>query len=270
MENNKSFFETQGILISILGLTGALSIALMIMFKGNTSDAQNRSVSTKDNDTAVLMVTQERLEDLKTEMLTSWQQQAQARGVSTDVPTNFQGIVVSEAKLPPAKKVIALTFDDGPWPNSTAKVLDILQKNRIKGTFFVVGQNVKNYPDLTKRIVADGHTIANHTWHHWYHHMNAQTAAYEVANTTDIIYKTTGVKTSLFRPPGGNMTNGVVAYAKSNKYAVIMWSSDSMDYSRPAVPRLINNIFREAKPGGIVLMHDGGGDRSQTVKALPE
>ncbi|MFM5889141.1 MAG: polysaccharide deacetylase family protein, partial [Dolichospermum sp.] len=124
--------------------------------KGNTSDAQNRSVSTKDNDTAVLMVTQERLEDLKTEMLTSWQQQAQARGVSTDVPTNFQGIVVSEAKLPPGKKVIALTFDDGPWPNSTAKVLDILQKNRIKGTFFVVGQNVKNYPDLTKRIVTDG------------------------------------------------------------------------------------------------------------------
>ncbi|MFM6610168.1 MAG: polysaccharide deacetylase family protein, partial [Dolichospermum sp.] len=98
----------------------------------------------------------------------------------------------------------------------------------------------------------------------------AQVAAAEVANTGDIIYQTTGVKTSLFRPPGGNMTNGVVAYAKSNKYAVIMWSSDSMDYSRPAVPRLINNIFREATPGGIVLMHDGGGDRSQTVKALPD
>ncbi|MBD1212252.1 MAG: polysaccharide deacetylase family protein [Dolichospermum circinale Clear-D4] len=270
MENNKSFFETRGILISILGLTGALSIALMIMFKGNTSDAENPSVSTKGNDTAVLMVTQERLEDLKTEMLTSWQQQAQAKGVSTDVPTNFQGIVVREAKLPAGKKVIALTFDDGPWPNSTAKVLDILQKNRIKGTFFVVGQNVKNYPDLTKRIVADGHTIANHTWHHWYHHMNAQVAAAEVANTGDIIYQTTGVKTSLFRPPGGNMTNGVVAYAKSNKYAVIMWSSDSKDYSRPAVPQLMNNIFREAKPGGIVLMHDGGGDRSHTIKALPE
>ncbi|MFO5475429.1 MAG: polysaccharide deacetylase family protein, partial [Dolichospermum sp.] len=100
--------------------------------------------------------------------------------------------------------------------------------------------------------------------------MNAQVAAAEVANTGDIIYQTTGVKTSLFRPPGGNMTNGVVAYAKSNKYAVIMWSSDSKDYSRPAVPQLMNNIFREAKPGGIVLMHDGGGDRSQTVKALPE
>jgi peptidoglycan/xylan/chitin deacetylase (PgdA/CDA1 family) len=270
VENNKSFFGTQGILIALVGLTGTLSIALMVLFKNKTSDAQSSSVSVEINNTTANIKTQQRLEELKTEMLTSWQQQAQAKGFSTDVPSNFQGIVISEAKLPPEKKVIALTFDDGPWPNSTAKVLDILKKNRIKSTFFVVGQNVKNYPDLTKQIVADGHIIANHTWHHWYHQMNAQAAAYEVANTTDIIYQTTGVKTSLFRPPGGIMNNGVAAYAKNNKYAVIMWSADSMDYSRPAVPRLMNNIFREAKPGGIVLMHDGGGDRSHTVKALPE
>ncbi|NTW20216.1 MAG: polysaccharide deacetylase family protein [Nostocales cyanobacterium W4_Combined_metabat2_030] len=270
MENNKSFFGTQGILIALVGLTGTLSIALMILFKNKTSDAQSSSVSVEINNTTANIKTQQRLEELKTEMLTSWQQQAQAKGFSTDVPSNFQGIVISEAKLPPEKKVIALTFDDGPWPNSTAKVLDILKKNRIKSTFFVVGQNVKNYPDLTKQIVADGHIIANHTWHHWYHQMNAQAAAYEVANTGDIIYQTTGVRTSLFRPPGGIMNNGVAAYAKNNKYAVIMWSADSMDYSRPAVPRLMNNIFREAKPGGIVLMHDGGGDRSNTVKALPE
>ena len=270
MENNKSFFGTQGILIALVGLTGTLSIALMILFKNKTSDAQSPSVSVEINNTTANIKTQQRLEELKTEMLTSWQQQAQAKGFSTDVPSNFQGIVISEAKLPPEKKVIALTFDDGPWPNTTAKVLDILKKNRIKSTFFVVGQNVKNYPDLTKQIVADGHIIANHTWHHWYHHMSAEAAAYEVANTGDIIYQTTGVRTSLFRPPGGIMNNGVAAYAKNNKYAVIMWSADSMDYSRPAVPRLMNNIFREAKPGGIVLMHDGGGDRSHTVKALPE
>jgi peptidoglycan/xylan/chitin deacetylase (PgdA/CDA1 family) len=270
VENNKSFFGTQGILIALVGLTGTLSIALMILFKNKTSDAQSPSVSVEINNTTANIKTQQRLEELKTEMLTSWQQQAQAKGFSTDVPSNFQGIVISEAKLPPEKKVIALTFDDGPWPNTTAKVLDILKKNRIKSTFFVVGQNVKNYPDLTKQIVADGHIIANHTWHHWYHQMNAQAAAYEVANTGDIIYQTTGVRTSLFRPPGGIMNNGVAAYAKNNKYAVIMWSADSMDYSRPAVPRLMNNIFREAKPGGIVLMHDGGGDRSHTVKALPE
>jgi peptidoglycan/xylan/chitin deacetylase (PgdA/CDA1 family) len=270
VENNKSFFGTQGILIALVGLTGTLSIALMILFKNKTSDAQSPSVSVEINNTTANIKTQQRLEELKTEMLTSWQQQAQAKGFSTDVPSNFQGIVISEAKLPPEKKVIALTFDDGPWPNTTAKVLDILKKNRIKSTFFVVGQNVKNYPDLTKQIVADGHIIANHTWHHWYHQMSAEAAAYEVANTGDIIYQTTGVRTSLFRPPGGIMNNGVAAYAKNNKYAVIMWSADSMDYSRPAVPRLMNNIFREAKPGGIVLMHDGGGDRSHTVKALPE
>jgi peptidoglycan/xylan/chitin deacetylase (PgdA/CDA1 family) len=270
VENNKSFFGTQGILIVILGLAGTLSIALMILFKAKISDAQNQNVIVKNKDIAANIKTQQRLEEFKTEMLTSWQQEAQAKGFSTDVPSNFQGIVISEAKLPPEKKVIALTFDDGPWPSSTAKVLDILKKNNIKGTFFVVGQNVKNYPDLSKRVVAEGHIIANHTWHHWYHYMNAQAAAYEVANTGDIIYQTTGVKTSLFRPPGGIMSNGVAAYAKNNNYAIIMWSADSMDYSRPGVPKLINNIFREAKPGGIVLMHDGGGDRSRTVTALPE
>ncbi len=270
MENNKSFFRTQGILIAILGITGTLSIALMILFKTNISDAQMESVTVKEKDNAANVGTQKRLEELKTEMLTSWQQEAQAKGFATDVPSDFQGAVISQAKLPPGKKIIALTFDDGPWPSSTAKILDILKKNNIKGTFFVVGQNVKNYPDLIKQVVTDGHVIGNHTWHHWYHHMNAQAAAYEVANTGDIIYQTTGVKTSLFRPPGGIMNNGVAAYAKSNKYAVIMWSADSMDYSRPAVPRLMNNIFREAKPGGIVLMHDGGGDRSHTVKALPD
>ncbi|AFZ57944.1 polysaccharide deacetylase family protein [Anabaena cylindrica FACHB-243] len=269
MENNKSFFWTQGILIALVGLAGTLGIGFMMLVRPNTSEAQI-SQDTSINYIHTKVGTQERIEEFKETMLSSWQQEAQAKGITTDVPLRFQGETIKEVKLSPEQKVIALTFDDGPWPNSTIQVLDILKKNKIKGTFFVVGQNVKNYPDLTKRVVTDGHTIANHTWHHWYHHMNPQMAAYEVANTTDIIYKTTGVKTSLFRPPGGNMKNGVVAYAKSNKYATIMWSTDSIDYSRPGVPRLINNVFRGAKPGGIVLMHDGGGDRTHTVKALPE
>jgi len=269
VKKNKSFFLSTKILIILLGLTGTLSIGFMLLLKPNPSDAQSsENVNIKDN--TAQGGTQERIEQLKAVMLTTWQKEAQAKGVATDVPPRFQGATIEEAKLPPGEKVIALTFDDGPWPKSTAQVLEILKKNNIKATFFVVGQNVKNFPDLTKQVVAEGHTIANHTWHHWYHHMNAQTAAYEVANTSDLIYQTTGVKTSLFRPPGGIMNNGVAAYARSNKYAIIMWSSDSSDYARPGVPRLINNIFREARPGGIVLMHDGGGDRSHTVKALPE
>ncbi|MBD2134360.1 polysaccharide deacetylase family protein [Sphaerospermopsis sp. FACHB-1094] len=269
MENNKSFFWPQGILIVLLCLTGTLGIGLMMLVRANTSKAQNNQ-HIKINEIAANTGTQQRIEKFKAAMLTTWQKEAQAKGIITDVPSRFQGATIKFATLPPNQKVIALTFDDGPWPKSTAQVLDILKKNNIPGTFFVVGQNVKNYPDLTRRIVAEGHSIANHTWHHWYHHMNAQAAAYEVANTTDIIFKTTGVKSGLFRPPGGIMTNGVVSYARNNKYAIIMWSSDSIDYSRPAVPRLINNIFKSAKPGGIVLMHDGGGDRTHTVQALPE
>lgn len=268
-KNNKSFFWPQGILIVLLCLTGTLGIGLMMLVRANTSEAQNNQ-RINFNEIAANTVTQQRIEKFKAAMLTTWQKEAQAKGIITDVPSRFQGVTIKAATLPPDQKVIALTFDDGPWPKSTAQVLDILKKNNIQGTFFVVGQNVKNYPDLTRRIVAEGHSIANHTWHHWYHHMNPQTAAYEVANTTDIIFKTTGVKSGLFRPPGGIMTNGVASYARNNKYAIIMWSSDSIDYSRPAVPRLINNIFKTAKPGGIVLMHDGGGDRTHTVQALPE
>lgn len=269
MEKNKSFFWPQGILIILVGLTGSLSLGLMMLLKPNVSDAQSNQ-NVKVNDIAANGGTQQRIEELKAVMLTSWQQEAQAKGIAYDVPRRFQGATIKAAKLSADQKIIALTFDDGPWPGTTTQVLDILKKNNIKGTFFVVGQNVKNYPDLVKRVVTDGHTIANHTWHHWYHYMNPQTAAYEIDNTTNLIYKITGVKTSLFRPPGGMMHNGVAAYARNSKYAIIMWSSDSVDYSRPTVPKLINNVFREAKPGGIVLMHDGGGNRSQTVQALPE
>ena len=269
MENKKSFFLSQGILIILLCFTGTLGIGLMMLVRANTAESQYKQ-GININKIAADKGTQERIEKFKAAMLTTWQKEAQAKGIITDVPSRFQGATIKFATLPPNQKVIALTFDDGPWPKSTAQILDILKNNNIKGTFFVLGQNVKRYPDLTRRIVSEGHSIANHTWHHWYHQMNPQVAAYEIANTTDIIFETTGVKSRLFRPPGGIMTNGLVSYAKNNNYAIIMWSSDSIDYSRPTVSKLITNIFTSAKPGGIVLMHDGGGDRTRTVQALPQ
>jgi peptidoglycan/xylan/chitin deacetylase (PgdA/CDA1 family) len=269
VEKNKSVFWQQIILFILVSLTGSMSFGLMLLLKPSVSDAQSKqSVDIKDITTNV--ETQQRVEQLKATMLTIWQKEAQAKGIGSAIPQSFQGVTIEAAKLTQNQKVVALTFDDGPWPETTAQVLDILKKNSIKGTFFVVGQNLKNFPALGQRVVAEGHAIGNHTWHHWYHYMNPQASAYEVDHTTNLIYQTTGVKTQLFRPPGGIMGNGVVAYARNSKYAIIMWSSDSVDYSRPGVPRLINNIFREAKAGGIVLMHDGGGNRSHTVKALPE
>ncbi|MEI1373551.1 polysaccharide deacetylase family protein [Nostoc sp. UHCC 0926] len=269
MEENKSFFSLQKILITLLVLSASLSAGTMMLIKSSSSEAE----STKNinvNNLPVKVGTQQQIEELKATMLNSWQQLVQIKGFSYAVPLRFQGAIVDSAKLTPEQKVIALTFDDGPWPESTAQVLDILKKNQIKGTFFLIGQNVKNYPGLVKREIAEGHVIGNHTWHHWYQFLNPQAAAYEIDHTADLIYQVTGIKTNLFRPPGGIMHNGVAAYARNSKYAIIRWSSDSVDYSRPAVPKLINNVFRKAKPGGIVLMHDGGGNRSKTVQALPE
>lgn len=185
------------------------------------------------------------------------------------VPEQFQGKTIKEAKLSGNEKVIALTFDDGPWPQWTEQVLDILKKNNIKATFFMVGEVVKEYPQLAKQVVADGHAVGNHTWTHPYRRFDEAGASWEIDRTSELIYKTTGVRTSLFRPPGGYLTNGLAAYAEKEKYVVAMWSADSIDYRRPSPERLAYNVLRNARPGGIVLMHDGGGNRSNTVAALP-
>lgn len=266
MENNKSFGWSQGALIALLGLGGCLTLGLMLpVMPDNGKSTQTINIK----ESTLKPMTEERIEALKSSIVTSWHKVAVAKGFS-EVPARFRGVTIAEANLAPSQKVIALTFDDGPWPQSTPAVLDILKKNNIKATFFIVGQMLKEHPDMGKRIVTDGHVIANHTWHHWYHYMNPQAAAFEIDNTSNLIYQVTGVRTSLFRPPGGIKTNGPYAYAKNQKYATIMWSSDSSDYARPSVPKLINNVMREARPGGIVLMHDGGGNRSNTVAALPQ
>ncbi|WP_138497737.1 polysaccharide deacetylase family protein [Nostoc sp. PA-18-2419] len=268
MENKKSFFWPQGILVGLVALGGVFSLGFMMLLRPNTSEAQSRPNINVKNMPANTGV-QQRIEKFKGAMLTSWQQQAQVKGFSYAVPSRFEGAIVKAAKLSQQEKAIALTFDDGPWPQSTKQVLDILKSNNIKGTFFVIGQNLKNYPELGKEIVAQGHVIANHTWHHWYHFFNQQAAAFEIDRTEDLIYQVTGVKTTLFRPPGGIMHNGLVGYAKGQKYTVVLWSADSTDYKQPAVPKLINNVIKDSRSGGIVLMHDGGGNRSKTVQALP-
>lgn len=186
------------------------------------------------------------------------------------IPTEFKAKLVKNVTPLKQEKVIALTFDDGPWPHTTSEVLDILKKNDIKATFFWIGQNLQTYPQIAQQVVAAGHAIGNHTWHHWYHRMDDSTAAHEIEDTARLIYKTTGVKTSVFRPPGGLLNNGVADYAKKEKYVTVMWSVDSIDYRPLTSQQIINNVMRKVKPGGIVLMHDGGGNRSATVKALPQ
>ncbi len=203
------------------------------------------------------------------QIVTNYGKVAQKELVNLPIPVEFQGKTLEDVKLPDHDKVIALTFDDGPSEPYTQQILEILDQNNIKATFFVVGSNLKNYPQLGQQIVAQGHIIANHTWSHSYRHFSLAGAAREINDTAELIYQTTGVKTSLFRPPGGFLHNGPANYAKKHNYFVALWSADSNDWKRPSVTRLVNNVFREAKPGGMVLMHDGGGERLRTVKALP-
>jgi len=195
---------------------------------------------------------------------------AKANTIIFEVPKQFQGKTLAQVQVNDTDKVIALTFDDGPAPKYTEQVLQILKQQNIKATFFCVGEMVHDYPQIAKLEVTDGHAIGNHTWHHWYKKLNPSAAAAEIESTATQMYETMGIKTSMFRPPGGVLNNGVVDYAKKNNYAILMWSDDAEDYRRPPVTKLVNDVLKYAKPGGMVLMHDGGGNRANTVKALPQ
>ena len=195
--------------------------------------------------------------------------QLEATRFQSVLPSQFKGTMLRQAKLDPKHKAIALTFDDGPWPKTTTQILDILKKNNIKATFFWVGRYLQTYPELGKQVAAAGHAIGNHTWSHQYIKYNEDGAAREIDRTSSLIEEVTGVKTSMFRPPGGILNNGLTAYAQKKNYAVIMWSADSLDW-RAATQSLMDNVMRQANSGGIVLMHDGGGNRSRTVQALPD
>jgi peptidoglycan-N-acetylglucosamine deacetylase len=189
-----------------------------------------------------------------------------------DVPKDFQAKTIKDAPVATGDKVIALTFDDGPWPITTDSILATLKQEKIKATFFMIGQPLKEFPDIGRRVLADGHAIANHTWHHWYHKMSPVVAQKEIEDTEKIIKEVLKIETAYFRPPGGVLTNGLVSYAHSKKQSVLMWSVDSNDSHphRPSPAAMIKTVLAQATPGGIVLMHDGGGKHENTAKALPE
>ncbi len=192
-----------------------------------------------------------------------------AKRLNPPVPAQFTAKTINDIPLSSGEKVIALTFDDGPWPKTTNEILYILNKNNIKATFFFIGRNVQSFPDLAKLVAEHGHAVGNHSWSHPYHQHSTATAAQQIDRTTELIYKLTGIKTTMFRPPGGYLTNGLVAYAHSKNYVNVMWSADSMDYAVSS-STLLRNVMNQSSPGGIVLMHDGGGNRMGTVNALPE
>ncbi|NJK99166.1 MAG: polysaccharide deacetylase family protein [Spirulinaceae cyanobacterium SM2_1_0] len=185
------------------------------------------------------------------------------------VPPHFQGKTITHVDLAGDRKVIALTFDDGPWPESTNAILYILRKHDVRATFFLLGRNIRNFPERARQVAEHGHAIANHSWSHPYHQQTPASAAGQIDNTDIWIEQATGVRSQLFRPPGGYLHNGMAAYAAGKGQVVVMWSGDSKDYYASSA-KIASNVINTARPGGIVLLHDGGGDRDRTINALPQ
>ena len=173
---------------------------------------------------------------------------------------------------------VAITFDDGPDPEWTPKILDILKAANVKAAFFLVGVNAEKYPALVKRIVNEGHEIGNHTYYHpnlalaWPEHVRLE------LNATQLLIETiTGRSTTLFRPPYAADTQPSqmselepLRIAQELNYLVVLENIDPQDWARPGADNILQRIKQQRRDGSIILLHDAGGDRSQTVAALPQ
>ena len=165
--------------------------------------------------------------------------------------------------------VIALTIDDGPSPVYTPQVLAVLEKYGVRATFSMVGENVSYYPAVAKDVAQAGHTIINHTWDHAnLTSLSADQQRTEIIRATDAIHAAVGVQPQMFRAPYGAWSQRVLKYCAAERLIPLDWSVDPRDWSRPGVSEIVGAIMKTTKSGSIILEHDGGGDRSETVAAL--
>ncbi|WP_457028204.1 polysaccharide deacetylase family protein [Kitasatospora sp. P5_F3] len=168
-------------------------------------------------------------------------------------------------------RTVALTFDDGPGP-ATGQVLDLLSRYGARATFCVTGLNATAYPAVVQRIRAEGHRLCDHSVSHPqpFAALSRHQQAYEIVAAKDMIVKAGGAGTKVpwFRAPGGAFTPDNQMVAATNGLRPLGWSVDPRDWSRPGVAAIVGTVQRDLRPGGVVLLHDAGGDRSQTVTAL--
>lgn len=174
---------------------------------------------------------------------------------------------------PIKQKVVALTFDDGPNPPYTDRIVEYLHAQHVPATFFVVGEAVQAHPDSVRRESAYGNAIGNHTWDHAHLVLLSRThIERELTSTEDEIQRVTGVHTLLFRPPFGARDFRVISVAHQLGLQVIMWSVPlPADWTRPPPRVIADRVLRYVRDGSIIVLHDGnkghGADRSNTVEA---
>ncbi|MDP2858120.1 MAG: glycerol-3-phosphate acyltransferase [Bacillota bacterium] len=178
----------------------------------------------------------------------------------------------------PYYKVVALTFDDGPDPVYTPQILDVLKKNNVKATFFIVGRHAEKYPAIVRQIAADGHNIGNHSETHPINlvMLSKEKIAQEVIKAEEAIYRACGIRPYLFRPPRGLYNKALTSLLRESRYTLVLWSLSSRDWQEPSYKEIVWRITTGIKNGDILLFHDSGslivpegGSRESTVAALP-
>ncbi|MEV4612961.1 polysaccharide deacetylase family protein [Kitasatospora sp. NPDC049258] len=190
-------------------------------------------------------------------------------GPAAPPPLAAAGLVRSTAS---GGRTVALTFDDGPGP-ATGRILDLLARYHAHATFCQIGPNAAADPATVRRIVAEGHQLCDHTVHHPQplHALPHDRQVYEIAAAQDMITTAAGGaggRIAWFRAPGGDFTAENEQIAARYGMRSLAWSVDPRDWSRPGAGAIVATVQRTLRPGGVVLLHDGGGDRSQTVEAL--
>jgi peptidoglycan-N-acetylglucosamine deacetylase len=186
-------------------------------------------------------------------------------------PLPMQGRGPYGTRLTTGDAYVALTFDDGPDPRWTPDVLEQLRKHQATATFCVVGEMAEAFPELVREIVADGHTLCNHSWNHDVELGNRSRAAIrrDLRRTNKAIHNAApGIRISYYRQPGGAWTEDVVEVAAELGMSSLHWAVDPKDWSQPGAEQIAEVVESGTADGAIVLLHDGGGERRGTVRAL--
>ena len=179
-------------------------------------------------------------------------------------------------KLPGNGRKVSLTFDDGPNADATPKILDALGEHRIKATFFILGAHAERFPDIVRRITGEGHQIGNHGYFHRKLHLKSPFyVKRDIVLGKRAIERAAGDIPRFFRAPHGFRSPWVTAIARSLGERTIGWSLGVWDSDRPGVKAIVDRTIQGARPGSIILLHDGdgynvNGDRAQTAAAVPE
>ncbi|MBO4208294.1 polysaccharide deacetylase family protein, partial [Micromonospora echinofusca] len=175
------------------------------------------------------------------------------------------------SRLTTGSNQVALTFDDGPDPKWTPQTLELLRRYQVKATFCLVGQNAQRYPDLVRAIVAEGHTLCNHSWNHdlLLGSRSPQVIETDLLRTNQAIWAAApGARVAYYRQPGGNWTYPVVLIAQELGMTALHWTVDPKDWNRPGAGSIAAVVTGSTVPGSVVLLHDAGGDRQGTIVAL--